>query len=317
MIISASRRTDIPAHYARWFFHRLDAGFVCVRNPLNYHQVSRVSLLPDVVDGIVFWTKNPTPMLDKLHLLKDYPYYFQVTLNAYGPDIESGVPSKHSVILPAFWELSRMIGSERVIWRYDPILLTPQYSIQYHVHYFEQLARRLSGYTHKCIISFVDMYRHLQSTSSQMQFHSPGTIQMYALAEQLSDIAQKYHLTLETCAETVDLSRFGIRRGHCIDGELFEKIIGQPLNLTRDKHQRDACGCMQSIDIGMYDTCLNGCKYCYANHSVSAVRNNISAHDPVSPLLCGAIMPEDIVRDKKVTSCKVQQLDLFQESALK
>lgn len=306
MIISASRRTDIPAYYSQWFFRRLEAGFVCVRNPVNFHQVSRISLSPEVVDGMVFWTKNPIPMLDSLPLLKDDPFYFQFTLTAYGQDLEPGIPSKNDIIIPAFQELSRKVGPERVIWRYDPILLTPKYTAEYHVHYFEELARRLSGYTQKCVISFVDLYRHLGK-----QFQPLDTAEIYELSGRFSDIAQKYHLTLETCAESIDLSQFGIRHGHCIDGGLLEKIIGQPLSLVKDKNQREACGCMASIDIGMYDSCANGCKYCYANHSPAAVRRNIQAHNPASPLLCGDLTPEDTVRDRGMTSCKETQLNLF------
>lgn len=306
MIISASRRTDIPAYYAQWFLRRLEAGFVCVRNPVNFHQVSRIPLSPEVVDGIVFWTKNPTPLLDRLPLLKDYPFYFQFTLTAYAQDLEPGVPNKNEVIIPAFQELSRRISPERVIWRYDPILLTPKYTIDYHVHYFEELCKRLSGYTLKCVISFVDLYRHLGQ-----QFQALGNGEIYELAGRFSDIAQKYHLTLETCAERLDLSQFGIRHGHCVDGELLERLIGQPLSLSKDKNQRDACGCMASIDIGMYDTCANGCKYCYANHAPASVRRNLQAHDPASPLLCGRPTPEDIIKDRGVASCKETQERLF------
>ena len=306
MIISASRRTDIPAYYAQWFLRRLEAGFVCVRNPVNFHQVSRIPLSPEVVDGIVFWTKNPTPMLDRLSLLKDYPFYFQFTLTAYAQDLEPGVPNKNEVIIPAFQELSRRIGPERVIWRYDPILLTPKYTIDYHVHYFEELCKRLSGYTLKCVISFVDLYRHLGQ-----RFQALDNGEIYELAGRFSAIAQKYHLTLETCAERLDLSQFGIRHGHCVDGELLERLIGQPLSLSKDKNQRDACGCMTSIDIGMYDSCANGCKYCYANHAPAAVRRNLQAHDPASPLLCGGLAPEDIIKDRAVASCKETQERLF------
>lgn len=303
MLISASRRTDIPAYYSNWFFNRLEAGYVCTRNPMNHHQISRISLSRDVVDGIVFWTKNPTPMLDQLPLLKDYPYYFQFTLNAYGRDMEAGVPSKNDVIIPAFRKLSERIGSERVIWRYDPIILTPAYSIEYHVHYFEKLAKRLSGYTGKCVISFVDMYRHLGAVSRDMQFLPIGKAQMYELAGRFADTARRYDLTLETCAEAVDLSQFGISHGHCIDGELFAKLTGQTLALGKDRNQRTECGCMASIDIGMYDSCANGCQYCYANHSPITVRRNIQAHDPCSPLLYGNFGPEDIVKDRIVESC--------------
>ena len=306
MIISASRRTDIPSYYSDWFFRRLEAGFVCTRNPMNPKQVSRVSLDPDVVDGIVFWTKNPTPMLDKLHLLNEYPFYFQFTLNAYGKDLEIGIPSKNDVIIPAFQNLSQQIGPERIIWRYDPIILTSKYTTEYHVHYFEELSKRLSGYTRKCTISFVDLYRHLGK-----QFTPPGKSEIYELAGRFSDIASKYNLTLETCAEAIDLSRFGIGHGHCIDGELLERIIGQSLSLSKDKNQREECGCMASIDIGMYDSCLNGCKYCYANHSAAAVQRNFSLHDSSSPLLYGTIGPEDTVKDRVAESCKIQQTNLF------
>jgi len=306
MIISASRRTDIPSYYSDWFFHRLEAGFVCTRNPMNPKQVSRISLTPDVVDGIVFWTKNPTPMLDKLHLLKDYPFYFQFTLNAYGKDLEANIPSKNDVVIPTFQQLSRQIGPERIIWRYDPIILTPKYTTEYHIHYFEKMAKRLSGHTRKCVISFVDLYRHLGN-----QFTPLGELEIYELAGCFSDIADKYDLKLETCAETIDLSRFGIGHGRCIDGELLERIIGQPLSLSKDKNQREECGCMSSIDIGMYDSCLNGCKYCYANHSPAAVQRNFKLHDPSSPLLYSNIGPEDVVKDRAVESCKVRQLNMF------
>ena len=311
MIISASRRTDIPSHYSDWFFRRLEAGFVCTRNPMDPHQVSRVSLLPEVVDGFVFWTKNPTPMLDKLSRLDGFPYYFQFTLNAYGNDMETNLPSKNDVIVPAFQALSRQIGPERVIWRYDPIILTPKYTLEYHIHYFEELARRLSGYTEKCVISFVDRYRHIQSVSRDMRFLPLGTAEMFTLAARFSEIARKHRLTLETCTEAVDLSQFGIQHGHCIDGGLFEKVTGVPLALAKDKNQRSECGCMTSIDIGMYDTCRNGCEYCYANHSIAALRKNAQSHDPTSPLLCGNIAPEDTVRDRKMESCKVGQMNLF------
>lgn len=311
MIISASRRTDIPSYYSDWFLARLKEGYVCTRNPMNYHQVSRISLSEEVVDGIVFWTKNPVPMLEKLSSLDGYPYYFQFTLNSYGKDMEAGIPGKDDVIVPAFQKLSRLIGGERVIWRYDPIILTPAYTVEYHIHYFEKLAKQLSGYTNKCVISFFDMYRHLGPISRNMLFLPLGTELIYELAGRFAEIAHKYNLALETCAEAIDLSRFGIRHGHCIDGALLGRIIGQPLSVTKDKNQREECGCMASIDIGMYDSCANGCKYCYANHFLSAVQKNIRSHDPSSPLLYGNIGPGDIVKDRVMESCKIQQLGLF------
>ena len=208
MIISASRRTDIPAYYPDWFCNRIREGYVCVRNPMNFHQVSRTSLSPDVVDGIVFWTKNPLPLMPRLEELQGYPFYFQFTLTPYGKDVEPGVPSKNDVILPAFQELSRQIGPERVIWRYDPILFTDRYTMDYHITFFSQLARRLEGYTRKCIISFVDLYRNTQTNMSGLGFAPLTEKEIVELAQRLADIAGKHHLVLETCAEQIDLSPY-------------------------------------------------------------------------------------------------------------
>ena len=122
MILSASRRTDIPGYYSDWFYNRIKEGFLFVRNPVNMHQVSKIDLSPEVVDCIVFWTKNPAPMLAGLEELKAYPYYFQFTLTGYGTDIERNVPHKKDVVIPVFQDLSKRIGAQRVVWRYDPIL---------------------------------------------------------------------------------------------------------------------------------------------------------------------------------------------------
>ena len=308
MILSVSRRTDIPACYSEWFFNRLRAGYVCVRNPMNFHQVSRIALTPDVVDGIVFWTKNPLPMLPRLDELQSYPYYFQFTLNAYGPDLECSLPSKNDVLLPAFRALSEKIGPERVIWRYDPILLTTRYTVQYHLHYFEELARRLSGYTRKCIISFVDLYRSTRSNTKELGLAPLTTVEMYSLAQGLAEIAGRYGLVLESCAEEIALEPFGIPHGHCIDRELLEQLLGCRLDLGKDKNQRAACGCAASIDIGMYNTCRNGCKYCYANFSQKSVAANSEKHNPQSPLLFGTISNEDKITERIMHSCVDRQI---------
>ncbi len=311
MIISASRRTDIPSYYADWFYNRIKDGYVCVRNPMNVHQISRIPLSPDVVDGIVFWTKNPRPMMDRLDLLKDYMYYFQFTINSYAQDIEANIPSKNDIIIPTFRELSDMIGPERVIWRYDPILLTEKYSIDYHVRYFEEIAKRLSGYTEKCIISFVDLYRNTKNNTKGLGLLPLETAAMYEIAHRLSEIALKYGIKIESCAEKINLEQFGIEHGHCIDCSLFERLLGCRIDLDKDKNQREECGCMASIDIGMYNTCKNGCKYCYANYSANTVAKYFSAHDPSSPLISGTIETGDAVKDRTVKSCKDCQLNLF------
>jgi hypothetical protein len=146
MIISASRRTDIPSYYSEWFFNRLKEGFVLVRNPMNIHQISRINLSPNVIDGIVFWTKNPVPMLEKLAELRNYIYYFQFTITGYGSDIECNLPDKNKIILPAFKKISEIIGADRIIWRYDPIFFNPKYTFDYHIRAFGKIAETLSGY---------------------------------------------------------------------------------------------------------------------------------------------------------------------------
>lgn len=311
MIISASRRTDIPSYYSEWFFNRIRDGYVCVRNPMNIHQISRISLSPDVVDGIVFWTKNPLPMIDRLDELKDYTYYFQFTITAYGNDIEQNLPSKKDVIIPTFQKLSQMIGAERVIWRYDPILLTEKYSVECHKKTFEYIAKRLQGYTNKCVISFLDFYRNTQNNTKSLGLLPLEAKEMHEIAEQLSMIAKKYGIKLESCSEEIDLEQYGVCRGHCIDRALFEQLLGCRLSVDKDKNQRNECGCFSSIDIGMYNTCNNHCLYCYANYSQASVAKNLNMHCPESSLISGEILPEDKIIDRKVSSCKECQLSIF------
>ena len=301
MILSVSRRTDIPAFYSKWFFNRLKEGFVCVRNPMNIHQVSKIVLSPKVIDCIVFWSKNPRPMLSRLDELKDYMYYFQYTINAYDQELESGVPKKEGII-NTFKELSEAIGPKRVIWRYDPILLTEKMDIQYHVHYFGELAKRLSGYTNTCVISFVDLYKKTQNNLKDTRARELSFNEMFNLATQLFIIAHQYGITIQTCAEQIALESIGIKHGKCIDNELVENLLGVKLIVSKDPNQRKECGCVQSIDIGEYNTCAHGCKYCYANFKENVVLRNRMAHDPNSPLLVGSLGENDIVKEKKLFS---------------
>lgn len=308
MILSASRRTDIPNYYSDWFFNRIKEGYVLVRNPMNIHQVSKISLSPDVVDCIVFWTKNPLPMLKRLDQIKNYSYYFQFTLNSYGKDIEPNVPSKNDIIIPTFQKLSEIIGPDRIIWRYDPILISDNYSLEYHIKYFEEIAKRLKGYTRKCTISFIDLYRNATNNVKKLGLHSLNTTNMHEIASYLSKIAFSYNMEMETCSEIIELDDLNIAHARCIDDRLIEKISGCKLNVDKDKTQRSECGCVASIDIGAYNTCRNGCKYCYATYSQKSVEKNVSMHNPKSPLLFGNLHDCDIVKERKVKSCKDCQI---------
>lgn len=302
MLISASRRTDIPSYYSEWFFHRLKEGFVYARNPMNIHQVSHIPLSPEVVDGIIFWTKNPRPMLGRLKELSPYPYYFQFTVTSYQNDVEVNLPSKKEVIIPAFQKLSDQIGPDRAIWRYDPIFISDKYNLDYHFKYFERLAQKLKNHTRKCTISFIDDYKKTANNMRRLNQRPLSTNDKRIMGKFMAEIARAHGLAIDTCAEDIDLSQYGINHAHCIDDKLLEKITGRQLKLGKDKNQRSECGCVSSIDIGQYNTCQNGCLYCYANHSLKAVDSNLTGHNPNSPLITGEAGDKDRVTIRKVSS---------------
>lgn len=311
MIISASRRTDISTYYSEWFFNRLREGYVLVRNPMNARQISWISLSPEAVDGIVFWTKNPVPMLSRLGELEPYPYYFQFTLTAYGRDVEPNLPGKNGVLIPAFQELSRMAGRERVVWRYDPIFLSDRYTVEYHCRYFRVLAAKLGEYTEKCTVSFLDFYRSTARNMRSLHIREMTAAQQREMMERFSEIAGEYGLYIDTCSEAISLEDLGVSHASCVDRERLERIGGYRLNVGRDRNQRKECGCAASVDIGAYDTCGNGCLYCYATDSPPRAAERVRAHRPDSPILFGTIGPEDVIREREAVSLREQQLSLF------
>jgi len=312
MILSVSRRTDIPNYYSDWFISRIKEGFLYVRNPMNVHQISRINLSPDVVDCIVFWTKNPANMIEKLDCLENYVYYFQFTLTGYGKDVEPNLPNKREEIIPTFKRLSEKIGKEKVIWRYDPILINKIYTIDYHLKAFEEIAYNLADYTEKVVISFVDLYSTTQRNTRKLDIKQMTNKEMISLAGNMAQIASKYNLIIETCAEQINLQEVGIQHGNCIDKKLIERILGCKLIVEKDKNQRGECGCFESVEIGAYNTCLNGCKYCYANFNDNKVKDNVKLYDQDSALLCGNITSDDRITDRKVKSLKDSQISFLQ-----
>lgn len=311
MILSVSRRTDVPNYYFDWFCNRLREGYLYVRNPMNERQVSLIGLSPEVVDCIVFWTKNPASMMDRLAALEKYPYYIQFTLTGYGRDVEPGLPDKQTVLSERFRELSRRIGKKRVIWRYDPILFNSVYTPEYHQKTFAAIAGKLEGYTERVVISFVDSYARIRKNLAALQVRDLSRGALMALAGQLAAIAGEHGMRAESCAEAIDLESAGIRHGSCIDPGLIEEITGCRIFTGKDKNQRRECGCAESIEVGTYNTCKNGCLYCYANCSEAAVRARTECYDPFSPFLCGAAGPEDKVTVRKMKSVIDGQLSLF------
>ncbi len=311
MILSVSRRTDIPNYYAEWFINRIKEGYLYVRNPMNAHQISRIDLSPDVVDCIVFWTKNPEKMIGQLDYLRDYIYYFQFTLTGYGKDVEPNLPNKRDKLISVFQRLSEKIGKQKVIWRYDPIFISRKYTVDYHLKAFEEIAGSLADYTERAVISFIDFYIKTQRNTNGLDMEEITDETMVYLAKQMKKIASNHHLVIETCAEQIDLQDIGIQHGSCIDKELIEKLLGCKLIGGKDKNQRKECGCLESVEVGTYNTCLNGCKYCYANDSDEKVRESLGLYDAESPLLCGNVGLEDKITDRKVKSLKNTQISLF------
>ncbi|MDR3265343.1 MAG: DUF1848 domain-containing protein [Synergistaceae bacterium] len=288
MIVSASRRTDIPAFYSEWLMNRLREGFVLVPNPRNPKRLTEVSLSPENVDCIVFWSKNPAPMLGKLAEIErmGHRFHFSFTLTPYGRDAEPGVPPVDER-LDTFVKLSDLLGPDRVDWRYDPVMTDGRFMmgcspLSFHRERFGALCAALAGRTERCIVSFVDVYAHLRKRIAPMD----GT-EIRALAEILSDTARRFGIPLFACAEATDFSEFGIGRSSCIDGAKIGRIVGHPVRTAKDRGQRKECRCVESVDIGTYDTCLHGCVYCYATTSPAAVTRRVGPHDPTSPLLVG------------------------------
>ncbi len=311
MILSVSRRTDIPNYYSEWFLNRIKEGYLYVKNPMNTHQISKIDISPEVVDCIVFWTKNPEPMLDKLGQLKNYKYYFQFTLTGYGKDIEPSLPHKRDKMIPVFQKLSEMIGKEKVIWRYDPILITEVYSEAYHLKAFEEIASSLKGYCTRVVISFVDLYAKTKKNMKEIQTIDRKQKDIIDFSTKLAEIAKNNGMEIETCAEVIDLSSCGIKHSSCIDKNLIEKIVGCPIKVKKDKNQREECGCVESVEVGAYSTCLNGCKYCYANYSDESVKANRALYDISSPILCSKITGHEKITERVVKSIKEGQISLF------
>ncbi len=269
VIISASRRSDIPAFYGHWLMDCLKTGEVVVRNPVNPTQSSRISLLPEDVDALVFWTKNPAPMFDLLPEIDamGYFYYFLFTLTPYDSSIEPGVPAK-SRMVDVFRRLVDTIGPERVVWRYDPVIMTGTMNHEWHTAEFRNFSGALAGYTRRCIVSFLDDYRKIRNRMRSVDYVLPDDRSMSALACSLAEVARNDGIEFFMCSHAGDLSHCGILNASCIDRNLIFRLSGRfPAGKEKDRGQRRHCGCAESRDIGEYDTCRHGCLYCYAMSS--------------------------------------------------
>ena len=293
MILNTGGRTDTVQYYTEWLLRRFAEGYVLTRNPLFPNKVNRYELTPDKVDCVVFCSKNYKPILSRLHEITDrFPTYFHYTITAYGRDIEPGAPSIDES-METLLELSRQVGKERIAWRYDPVLLTKDYTIRRHLETFERMAAVLAPHIDRCIFSFVEMYKKLETNMPELIPLSD--IDMDMLARGLGAIAEKYGIYLQTCGTNGDFTRYGIHASGCMTLDILGGANGIVFKDLKHKGMRQGCHCIESRDIGAYDTCLNGCKYCYANTKPEKARENYKSHDPASPLLLGEVKPTDTI----------------------
>lgn len=297
MIVSASRRTDLPAFYSRWFMNRVREGYALVPHPFNRNKVYRVSLDAEDVEALVFWSKNPGPIIENLPELdrRGFRYYFLYTLNHYPSVFEPKVPPLQER-LAAFDEISSRLGPERVIWRYDPIVISNRTGWDFHRRNFEALADRLAGRTTRVIISPAQFYaktrRRLAALEPQgFLFDQDASTrpECRLLLADLAETARKKDLEIMICADEGDYTELGVPPARCIDGDLIERLWQVPVPEKKDPGQRKACGCAVSKDIGISDTCLHHCPYCYATISEKAARQNNDRHQPDAPAMLGAI----------------------------
>lgn len=286
--------------------NRLLAEEVLVPNPYNRKKVSRIELSRETVDCFVFWTKNPEPMLPYLKRLDmlGYPYYFEMTITGYREDMEPNVPSTEEA-MATFMLLSERIGRERMDLRFDPIIINEKYPLEYHLEQFEMLCSWLHAYTDRCIISFVDYYKGSPFVELEAE-------DMIEAAKGLVQIADRYQLPLYTCAEKIDLRPYGIQTGACIDKKKTESIVGYRLDVKRDRGQRRACGCVESVDIGMYGTCIHGCRYCYASGNKETAAKRHELHNVNSPMLIGNLKGDETITERRMRLQRDDQLSIFE-----
>ncbi len=299
MIIQTGMRTDIPAFYAEWLANRVKAGYVLVRNPYDPQQVTRYRLQPDVVDLLTFCTKNPQPMLPYMDILKPYGMYWFVTISPYGKEIEPNVPDKQAV-LQSFRTLSKLVGTDAIGWRYDPILLNENYTVRTHLQVFQRMAEYLEGYTKTCVISFVDRYEKVKRNFPEIKV--VGRDDRLTLGQNMIEIAARHGMTIKPCGEGTELEPFGADCSGCMSKETYEQVLGSSLDFPKKTPLRKECSCFLGSDIGAYNTCMHFCRYCYANYDKQTVLHNFRQHDPGSPFLIGGSLPGDKIHQAEQES---------------
>lgn len=311
MIVNTGGRTDTVQYYSEWLLRRFEEGYALSRNPLFPRKISHLELSPDVVDCVVFCSKNYRPILPRLHEITDrFNSYCYYTITAYGRDVEPGVPSINES-MQTLIELAGIVGRQRVAWRYDPVLLTKTYTVERHLETFDRMARTLAPHIDRCIFSFVEIYEKVKFNMPELVMLTEES--MDKLARGMGEIAAQYGIYLQACGTDGDFSRYGIHPSGCMTLDILGAANNVEFRTLKHKGMRHGCHCIESRDIGAYDTCPNGCKYCYANKDPRKAAENFKLHDPTSPLLLGSARPDDEITQATQRSflAKEQQLGLF------
>ena len=295
MILNVSGRTDIVAFYSKWFMNRYKEGYLDVRNPFNKKLVSRIYFSD--VDLIMFCTKNPIPIIDKIKEINK-PILFHITLTPYNKDIEPNVIDKTKII-ESIKELSKIIGIDNIYVRYDPIIISDKYNIDYHIKAFSKLCSLLNGYVKRIIISFLDEYKNVKENRNILKYKTLTDNDYKLIGENFSKIALNYGMTVQTCFEDMNLVEYGLVKGECLSHELAYKLTGKSYKSWTARKERK-CNCVQMVDIGVYNSCKHFCKYCYANYNEKEVINNYKNHNPNSSLLIGELESDDIIKVRRI-----------------
>ena len=299
MILNTGLRTDIPGFFSEWFYNRIDDGFVYVRNPYAKNQIYSYKLDPELIDCIIFCTKNPKPMFENLEKIDKFNQYWHITITPYEKEIEPNVPPMNDV-LESFKYLSKKLGKENVTLRYDPIFINEKYSLEKHIESFEYIANSLSDYTTEAIISFIDLYEKTKRNFPKAK--EVNKDERLKIGKEFAQIGKKNNITIKTCVEGTELDKFGIDSSGCMTKEVIERAINKNLNIPKQKARNGECYCLLNNDIGEYNTCDHGCLYCYANSNKRLVKRNLKLHDPKSPILIGEIKEDDIIKEMKQKS---------------
>ncbi len=286
VVVSASRRTDIPAYYGGWFMERLNRGTVSYRHPFNRSRIT-VSVQPENVINFVFWTKNCGPFLNYLPLIseKGYKFYCHYTITGHPVYLEEKSPPLEESV-KTFKKVSGITGEKFALWRFDPIIFTSDLNEKYYIKKFMEIAGKLEGFTQSCYISIVSLYKKTvrNMAAKGIMYEEAGNKRAGELAFKIGLLAKEYGISVYSCCTDFLISGV-VQKGSCVNRELIKELAGNPDLKLPKRPSRKGCGCYKSVDIGAYNSCTNGCIYCYANANQKSAENNYRRHDKTGEML--------------------------------